>query len=449
MNLKRLRLQNYRRFDKFEIEFHPRLTVIAARNGQGKTTILEAIASALGPFVGAFDTGKSKHIDRSDARFRRIGSAFENEQMFPVVIDADMVDPSVAWQRALNGPKGRTTTKEAAPLSNFGSQLVLSVRAGETVLLPIVCYYSSRRLWVTHKNTSAKAILAESRMTGYEDCLSSSSNYSQIQLWLRKATYAVIQQRSQAGYESGGLDLRLKGICDAVNFVLSEEGWDNFHYSLVFEQLAMSHPDHGALPVSLLSDGVRAVISLVADLALRCVRLNGHLQEFAPSQTHGIVLIDEVDLHLHPAWQQRVLVSLREAFPCIQFIVSTHSPQVVSTVDAECIRMIVPDIDSETGDRVFRSEIPSQQIEGVASSDVLSLVFDVDPVPDIEITRQLSSYMALVQQGLHESEEGRANRKVLDTHFGSQHPLILECDRLARLQDFKRRLPSKLLDAKT
>lgn len=446
MNLKRLRLQNYRRFDFFEIDFQSSLTVIAARNGQGKTTILEAIAAALGPFVGAFDDGKSKHIDRSDARYKRVGLGFENEQIFPVLIDAEMTRPDLTWQRALNGPKGRTTTKEAVPLANWGSALVSSVRTGEKVLLPVVCYYSSRRLWVTHKITSAKAVLSESRMIGYEDCLSSSSNYSQIQLWLRKATYAAIQQRSQSGYEAGHLDLRLKGIGEAVNYVLSEEGWDNFHYSLVFEELAMSHPDHGALPVSMLSDGVRAVISLVADLALRCVRLNGYLQEFAPKKTPGIVLIDEVDLHLHPAWQQRILTSLRDAFPSIQFIVTTHSPQVVSTVAAESIRVIVPDTDSVTLQRRFVAVTPQQEVEGTASSDVLSSIFNVDPVPDIEISRLLSSYMALIQQGLHEGDTGRANRTVLEGHFGSQHPLILECDRLARLQDFKRRMPPKLID---
>ncbi|MFN3311844.1 MAG: AAA family ATPase [Hyphomonas sp.] len=446
MKLQRLHLTNYRRFDSFEIDFQSSLTVIAARNGQGKTTILEAIAAALGPFVGAFDDGKSKHIDRSDARYKRVGAGFENEQIFPVLIDAEMSDPNLIWQRALNGPKGRTTTKEAVPLANFGGDLVSSVRVGETVLLPVVCYYSSRRLWVTHKITSAKAVLSESRMAGYEDCLSSSSNYSQIQLWLRKATYAAIQQRSQSGYEAGLLDLRLKGISEAVNFVLSEEGWNNFHYSLVFEELAMSHPDHGALPVSMLSDGVRAVISLVADLALRCVRLNGYLHEAAPKKTPGIVLIDEVDLHLHPAWQQKILTALRDAFPSIQFIVTTHSPQVVSTVPAESIRVIVSEVDRDTLHRRFLAVTPQQEVEGTASSNVLSLIFNVDPVPDIEISRLLSSYMALIQQGLHEGDIGKADRAALEKHFGSQHPLILECDRLARVQDFKRRLPSKQID---
>lgn len=69
MKLTKLHLQNHRRFEDFEIELHPELTVIAARDGQGKTTVLEAIAAALGPFVGAFDMGKSQQIARTDARF--------------------------------------------------------------------------------------------------------------------------------------------------------------------------------------------------------------------------------------------------------------------------------------------------------------------------------------------------------------------------------------------
>ncbi|MEB0044470.1 MULTISPECIES: ATP-binding protein [unclassified Pseudomonas] len=122
MILQKLKLKDFRRFEDIEIDFHPELTVIAARNGQGKTTILEAIATALGPFVGAFDMGKSKHIERTDARYVRLGNSFENEQRFPVIIDAALEAPDIKWQRALHGPKSRTTTKEAAPTRHVSSR---------------------------------------------------------------------------------------------------------------------------------------------------------------------------------------------------------------------------------------------------------------------------------------------------------------------------------------
>lgn len=86
----------------------------------------------------------------------------------------------------------------------------------------------------------------------------------------------------------------------------------------------------GPRPVGLLSDGYRSTVALFADLARRCAILNPHLLEKAAEKTPGIVLIDEVDLHLHPSWQRRLIADLRKAFPAIQFVLTTHSPQVIS-----------------------------------------------------------------------------------------------------------------------
>lgn len=360
MRLERISLQNYRRFETFEIDLHPDLTVIAARNGQGKTTVLEAIAAALGPFVGAFDMGRAEHIRRTDARYSLPDGGYENEQNFPVVIEAKLSEPAIVWQRTLQSAKGRSTTKEAIPLADWGKRLQKEIRTTAETPLPVLRYYSSKRLWVSHKNVSSKAILSESRTAGYEDCLSSLSSFVQLQEWVKKATQAVQQQREIPGYEKSNLASRLKGLQNAVATVMTEEGWSNFHYSYIFDELAMTHPDHGALPISILSDGVRAMISLAADLALRCVRLNGYLGEYAPEKSHGIVLIDEVDLHLHPAWQQRVVHALKQAFPKMQFIVSSHSPQVLSTVKSETIRMLFRDMDGR-----WQAKAPNQQILGL------------------------------------------------------------------------------------
>ncbi|MGB8922932.1 MAG: AAA family ATPase [Pseudomonas sp.] len=94
------------------------------------------------------------------------------------------------------------------------------------------------------------------------------------------------------------------------------------------------------LKVSQLSDGIRNIVALAADIAYRCIKLNPHLGITAPHQCTGVVLIDEVDMHLHPAWQQTVIPDLLGAFPNIQFIVTTHSPQVITSVQAKCIRVL-------------------------------------------------------------------------------------------------------------
>ncbi|AMQ84968.1 MULTISPECIES: AAA family ATPase [Pseudomonas] len=408
MKLRKLKLKDFRRFEDIEIDFHPELTVIAARNGQGKTTILEAIATALGPFVGAFDMGKSKHIERTDARYVRLGNSFENEQRFPVIIDAVLDDPAIQWQRALHGPKSRTTTKEATSLANWGKNLQELARTKAATALPLISYYPAGRLWITHNNSSRKAVVSASRTMGYEDCLSSASNFVQMQQWMRKATMALLQQQELPGYEQSDLKPRITGIQNAVNLVLENEGWSNFHYSLGYEDLAMSHPDHGLLPISLLSDGVRAMISLTADMAFRCARLNGQFEDQAPLLTEGIVLIDEVDLHLHPAWQQQVLAALRKAFPKIQFIVSTHSPQVLTTANREQIRVIHKD---EQG---WVSEQPAMSPLAQESGDALAGVMNVNTRPPMAIVETAHAYEQLFRDGAGNSPKATQLKQELD-----------------------------------
>jgi predicted ATP-binding protein involved in virulence len=205
----------------------------------------------------------------------------------------------------------------------------------------------------------------------------------------------------------------------------------------------MEHPEHGVLEVSLLSDGVRNMIGLVADIAYRSVRLNSPFGQEAPKQTPGLVLIDEVDMHLHPEWQQVILTSLTNAFPALQFIVTTHSPQVLTTVPAKSIRRLEPEWDEEAGRERIAANPAHRETLGVASSDVMAEEMGTDPVPDVEQARQLSRYKALIQQNLHEQDEGCNLRTQLDQHFCPQHPSMLECDRLIRLQAFKRQLPQR------
>lgn len=432
----KLELKNYRRFADFVIDFECGLTVIAARNGQGKTTILEAIAVAFGPFVGAFDNGKSRHIEASDARYSKVGVGFENEQNFPVIIHAELTDPGISWQRALTGTKSRTTTKEATPLSNWGKALQEQLRVDSKTELPLVSYYSSRRLWVNHKNIARRGVLTESRSMGYEDCLSPSSNYTQLQQWLKKATYAVLQQqqKEQSSAELANLKERLDCIKNAVNEVMASEGWTDFDYSVALDDLAMSHAEHGMLPFSMLSDGVRAVISLTADIAFRCARLNGQFGKDAAKLTQGIILIDEVDLHLHPAWQQRILSALQTAFQKIHFIVSTHSPQVLSTVESRRIRVVFQDSQGQ-----WQAVNPAQEVKGLESAIALNDIMGVNPIPPIEEARWLTDFIALIEQGLDDNKDGQELYEKLTALYGANHPVLLNAERLIRFQKYKLR----------
>jgi len=114
---------------------------------------------------------------------------------------------------------------------------------------------------------------------------------------------------------------------------------------------------------------------------------------------------------------------------------------VLSTVPAECIRVLVAERDEDSGQQRMAVHPVTQQTQGVASSDVLAEVMGTDPVPDIAAARQLSRYMAFIQQNLEGSDEAQQLRAELNQHFGADHPQMLECQRLSRLQALKRRRP--------
>lgn len=447
MNVTQLSLENFRHLARFETTLDERLTVLVARNGQGKTTVLDALAVLLGSFVGAFDMGKSRHIERSDARYRRQGENAEQEQQYPVCVAATLTgledDQATQIARELTGPKNRTTVKDAALLVQHGKALMQQVRDLEPVTLPLVSYYGTGRLWRTHKNLKRKAVLSESRTLGYEDCLTSASNYLQLQEWMGKATLATLQQNELKKGEPSRLVGQLNAVLRAVDKVLESEGWSGIHYSLTHEELAMQQEGQGVLPVSLLSDGVRTMVSMVADMAWRCAKLNPHLGADAAQETPGIVLIDEVDLHLHPAWQQRVIQSLVATFPKVQLIVTTHSPQVLTTVSRECIRLIDTQWDEAREEWAWTAIEPHYQTRGVSSVETLSKIMGIDPVPDVEEARLLDEYRQRIEQGQEESPSAQALYAQLIAHFGADHPVMIECERLRRFQSMKRRMKGR------
>jgi len=462
LTLQKLSLRDYRCFAAIEIDFHERLSVLVASNGSGKTSILDAIAVAFGPFVGAFDEGVGKHFEPSDIRLTHVRATASNEMEYaPKGVSLEATgyiagapnDPAatgpsgITWRRILAGPlKAKTTIKDAKALIDYGKRLQTSVRTpGAETILPILAYYGTGRLWQQKKLMQGK-LPRTSRTIGYSDCLEPGSSYKAFVAWFRYwSTNALKAQleASKAGhpYQPTEFDDYLDSVGTAVNTCLAPSGWKNIAYSLAREELVAHHERFGELAVDLLSDGIRNMIGMVADIAFRATKLNPHFGACAARRTPGVVLIDEVDMHLHPQWQQVVLQNLTNAFPMLQFIVTTHSPQVLTSVDAKCIRHLKHDVDPET-DNIISLVAPIQmQTCGVSSADLLAQIMGVDPIPDVPQARMLSEYHALIQQNLHESAEGIALRAKLEAHFGSDHPGLRECNRMIRLQAIKQKLP--------
>ena len=259
------------------------------------------------------------------------------------------------------------------------------------------------------------------------------SSYNAFARWLRNETIADYERRMEIIEQSGlqnafntGKTVRgrlLSAIANAINKVLAPSDWNNVRYGASSKQIIATHPMQGDMPISLLSDGVRNMVGLVADIAYRCVRLNPHLVGNAVIGTVGTVLIDEIDMHLHPEWQQLVLQNLEEAFPNIQFIVTTHSPQVLSTVKKESIIVL-----GKTGavQPIFG------ETYGEASNDILTEVMHVNPKPRIEQVVDIEHYFDMIDLGQHESSEGKALRAKLEETLGTDHHELQKADRKIR-----------------
>lgn len=402
--------------------------------------MLDALSVAIRYLVDELRGASAQGFHRSDVRLARAPTG----AMVPVTPttlhgEALIDGQKTMWTRELTSIEGKTIFADADELRARAARLLADLRdyadhkKPDPPLLPVIAYYGTGRLWSAHRLTGSKRKFAKDlslQTSAYVDCLSPSSSYAQFGVWFESVVREA-QNELQTGIPSPHQPQSLvAAVRHAANIVLAPSGWHTLDWDFVSSEVVASHPDHGRLPVSLLSDGIRNLIALVADLAHRAVRLNPHFAERACQLTPGIVLIDEVDMHLHPSWQQSVIASLREAFANVQFIVTTHSPIVISTVPHASIRIIDPHGISQ----------PSLQTEGYDSTFALGTVFGVTTAPPaVPAAQQLSDYRALIEQDQADSEPARALLAKLVAHFGDQHPAILATKSLRRLQSLKAR----------
>lgn len=348
MKLKKLELYNFRSFESLEIEFHNNLTVIVGVNGAGKTSILEAAATAVGTMFVAFSDLTSRRIDKTDALIKAfpLGSTEDIQTQYPVSITAEgTIDKKTdRWTRSLNSNNGNTTIKDAKFVTNIANHYIKSIQKGDVPLqLPIIAYYGTSRLWDYHREKKSDTFKTNTRTNGYIDCLDGTANVKLMMNWFKKATIEKYQRQE----EHRGSIPELDAVYLAMETCFTAAtGYKDVKvkYNLNSNDLDVYYTDNSELrtkiPLNQLSDGYKGTISLIADIAYRMAILNPQLLENVLSETEGIILIDEIDLHLHPSWQQRIVQDLTSIFPKVQFIVSTHAPAVINSVQSENLVII-------------------------------------------------------------------------------------------------------------
>lgn len=327
MKINHIKIKNYKGFENKEFFFPSNFTLIHGANATGKSTILDAISIVIGTFFIGIDGAESKGLKKSEIRRSILDHSTEHQ--LPVTIEADLVLKSENFrvERILNSLKGKLNYKNSNTLIQFAKLNTEQIRDKEKsnqVQLPLIAYHGTGRLW-TGINERKKHAKRSSRLDGYYRCLDPKSIQQRFFHWFRTL-------------EDGALKFGFnKNIYNAfANTIITVvEDWTKIHFNWELDDIVGLTKNNEYRAFENLSDGYKTLITLTADLAYRCIKLNPQLQEKAVTDTEGVVLIDELDMHLHPKWQRDVVAKLKTAFPKIQFIVTSHSPYIIQSLKAE------------------------------------------------------------------------------------------------------------------
>lgn len=352
MKLKKVKIINYRCFKEAEIDFDEHTTLIVGKNGAGKTAILDAVAVAISTFLLGIDVGVSRSISKDDARyeFHDLDGTVDPQHQFPVNIESigDILDNyNVKWVRSLNSESGNTTVKEARELTNISKSVQNRIMTGDKSLnLPLISYYGTGRLYAQKKEKkNIKSLTEFKRQVGYVDCMAAESNEKLMLNWFQIQTLKSLQEQQRTGKVEKPLLLKTveSAICKCFERISGSKNAD-IVFDLDTHRLVLNFESgDGSLQkfaMDEMSDGYKNTLSMIGDIAYRMAVLNPMLGDNVLEETSGVVMIDEIDLHLHPQWQQTIISDLNTIFPKIQFIVSSHAPAVINSVAKEQIRIL-------------------------------------------------------------------------------------------------------------
>ena len=479
MRLKSAKLRNFRCFDELEVQFHPRLTVLVADNGGGKTALLDGVAVGLSPILGNLSSASQRLSGHGieDSDFRLVGvEAARGEDRWVAADHAQVVleaSGGLTWDvwRPSAGSGPPPTKVGQTDLARHLQAVLESLKTPRPNLLPVVAYYGARRGWIVIperlRGRKAGQIDYTQPTSALVGALDSLTDFKEMLRWFDVEEAAELRANKPAlGEMFDHLERspRLEAVRSAITTILGA-GYTNPHFNERHKFVVETKSDPKILQVSQLSQGYQSMLALGMDFARRLAIANPVLDDFfaghpewepsvveyvaawkpeqvavdsiGPAWAPAVMLVDEIDLHLHPSWQQRVLGDLMRAFPGTQFIVTTHSPQVLSTVKTENIRILERDSEGR-----WTASVPdASEVLGVESSMAMRDIMRVDPTPfnDVVASRSYRDYLNHIESGTQESPKALELRRELSELYGARHPLMLDADRLLRFQGYKRR----------
>lgn len=339
MQIKRFTLVNFRGIEHMELDFEGKKTVaLVGVNGVGKSSILDALAITLSNLTARIvnQASKSRAISPDDIR---IGSDYSRLDVAIELFDQPD-EMELSWAIALNRKAGKYSPERNSnliQLSLKADELVYGIDHFETwvnghIELPLAVYYDIHRA-VLDVPLRIAGRLPNVVALGYEGALGrAGADFKAFFAWFR--TQEDIE--NETGRDVPGFrDQELSAVRKAI------ETFTGFRDIRVRRKPALKMTvlkGEQEFDVLQLSDGEKCLLAMVGDLARRLTLLNRGVKD--PLRGQGIVLIDELELHLHPGWQRTVVANLEKTFPNCQFIITTHSPQILGELPAEAVMLL-------------------------------------------------------------------------------------------------------------
>jgi len=336
VHIDKLTLSNYRGATHLEVDLHPKLNVFYGVNGSGKSTVLDAAAIMLSWVVS-----RIRHAGTSGRPIQE-EDITNGKSVAAIALVCEVDNRTIDW-KLVKSRKGHSRDKEnteLSKLSEYAKQLQSEITSSnEQINLPLFAYYPVNRA-VLDIPLRIKERHSFTLLAAYDEALTSSASFRSFFEWFREREDLENENRKYADQlikpdDFQFPDPQLEAVRSALMRLMPE--FQNL--TVRRNPLRMEVEKCGKkLTVNQLSDGEKCLMAMVGDLARRMAIANPAGDK--PLEGEGIILIDEIDLHLHPKWQRMIIPSLTDLFPNCQFIVTTHSPHVITHVQAESLFML-------------------------------------------------------------------------------------------------------------
>jgi predicted ATP-binding protein involved in virulence len=446
MKLSKIEITNFRCFESLTVPLQPDVNVFVGVNGSGKTAILDAIALAFGddfqhgpsaensktmlmPFDIRLETGPGNTV--TQCKNSQVSISANN--IFPVrglqEEDNRIIADTLRWTKNVETVPNLRSLFSAngpdSPLRKYFRALhaaVLQPESGNSIPVPVIAYYRSTRSlsrapdFVDMRPSTLYDLLLD-RWNAHSQALDASADYRSMFQWYylreNQELREKVQIRNDNSFEFP--DLRairgaLRGAMENVERMLF---LGNLPRPVIIFSESRGTPK--ALDLEQLSGGYRNLLAVVLDFARRLAQANPDFEN--PLEAPGILLIDEIELHLHPKWQQRVIPDLRKVFPNTQLIVTTHSPQVLTTVHPQNIAILKDE----------KLYAPYSRTFGAESKEVMQHVMETESrPPDNDYADGIRKLFTLINN--NDLDSAAELHHELSSKMGADDPALIEAE---------------------